>query len=72
MDWKLEMVCHLISKRFYELVNDKLTDELRGSIPLQATKIKIMTRGEQEFYRNIERIAKALEALVKIFNNGKK
>ena len=64
------MVCHLISKRFYELVNDKLTDELRGSIPLQATKIKIkiMTRGEQEFYRNIERIAKALEALVKIFN----
>ena len=45
-----------------------MTDELRGSIPLQATKIKIMTRGEQEFYRNIERIAKALEALVKIFN----
>ena len=30
-----------------------------------------MTRGEQEFYRNIERIARALEALVKLFNNGK-
>ena len=48
-----------------------MTDELRGSIPLQATKIKIMTRNEQEFYKNIERIAKALEALVKLFNNGK-
>ena len=31
-----------------------------------------MTRNEQEFYKNIERIARALEALVKIFNNGKK
>ena len=62
------MVCHLISKRFYELVNDKLTDELRGSIPLQATKIKIMTRSEQEFYKNVERIAKALETLVKLYS----
>ena len=45
-----------------------LTDELRGSIPLQATKIKIMTRNEQEFYKNIERIAKALETLVKLYS----
>ena len=45
-----------------------LTGELRGSIPLQATKIKIMTRYEQEFYRNIERIAKALETLVKLYS----
>ena len=45
-----------------------LTDELRGSIPLQATKIEIMTRNEQEFYKNIERIAKALETLVKLYS----
>ena len=38
------MVCHLISKRFYELVNDKLTDELRGSIPLQATNIGLVVQ----------------------------
>ena len=31
-----------------------------------------MTRNEQEFYKNIERIAKALETLVKLFNNGKR
>ena len=30
-----------------------------------------MTRNEQEFYKNIERIARALESLVKLFNNGK-
>ncbi len=27
-----------------------------------------MTKNEQEFYRNIERIAKALETLVKIYS----
>ena len=31
-----------------------------------------MTRNEREFYKNIERIAKALETLVKILNNGNK
>ena len=48
-DWKLEMVCHLISKRFYELVNDKLTDGLRGSIPLQATMKKIIYNGDKAY-----------------------
>ena len=27
-----------------------------------------MTRNEQEFYKNIERIARALEALVKLYS----
>ena len=30
-----------------------------------------MTRYEKEFYEDIKRIAKALETLVKLFNDGK-